>query len=317
MILSRTPLRSVTLIATAVATVVSACGSSGGSSDGGAGASTASASATPNPYNPVYGLDIGLHQTTSVTAPVTDDHIRQVLGALQGRTTWVRFVGTTGEGKRAAHIAKQLGFKVALASYYGGDPTHDQAETNQLMASFDAGDVDLAIAGSESIHEKHLTQPQLIAYITQVRTHVHGAIQVTTVEPDKEMLQNTQLIDAEDAVMVNIPPISYGIPIDKTLAYVQTTYSQLVAVAKGKPVIIGETEWPSDGGPDWPVATPTNAARYFNDIENWARPANVPVFYFEAVDEPYLGQFNDIGPHWGIFTADLVLKPGMAPVFQR
>jgi hypothetical protein len=41
----------------------------------------------------------------------------------------------------------------------------------------------------------------------------------------------------------------------------------------------------------------------------------VPYFYFEAFDELWKTEEGTVGPCWGVWSKDAVLKPGMPPVF--
>jgi GPH family glycoside/pentoside/hexuronide:cation symporter len=134
----------------------------------------------------------------------------------------------------------------------------------------------------------------LIGYIGEARQAVGNKVPIGTVEPDKTLLQHPEIMKACDVVLANIPPISYGIPPARALAYVQTTWQQISSLSGGHEVQIGETEWASDG----------------------VRPL-VKVFYFEGFDEPWLASTDTVGPHWGIFTNTLMLKPGFEPVFQK
>jgi hypothetical protein len=43
----------------------------------------------------------------------------------------------------------------------------------------------------------------------------------------------------------------------------------------------------------------------------WSRKAGIPVFWFEAFDEPWKGSSDPLEPekHWGLYTVDRQPKP--------
>ena len=58
-------------------------------------------------------------------------------------------------------------------------------------------------------------------------------------------------------------------------------YQQAQRAAAGKPVIITETGWPSQGEP-LGAAVPgySNALKYFIDAISWSKEEDIPMFYF-------------------------------------
>ena len=82
-----------------------------------------------------------------------------------------------------------------------------------------------------------------------------------------------------------------------------TSYSQIKAVANGKPIIISETGWPTAGNTIGnAVASLDNAARYFCEFTTWAHENQVDYWYFEAFDEPWKADSNSPQEvHWGIW----------------
>jgi GPH family glycoside/pentoside/hexuronide:cation symporter len=189
----------------------------------------------------------------------------------------------------------------------------DEGSLKTLIDEVEKGYVDYAIVGNEEVHVKQLTAAQEVTYIQEVKQKLAGKVPVGTVEPDRELLAHPELMRASDLVLANIPPISYGVTLAKSLDYIKSEYAQLVQAAAGTEVGIGETEWPSAGF----GSTVQEEAKYFVDVEAWSRAQNVKTFYFEAFDEPWLGQFNAVGAHWGLWTADLQLKPGIDAVFAK
>ena len=295
--------------------VVSVTAAACGSSAPGSSRTSAPPTATPASYNPIYGLDLGLHALsgTSDRDPVPDSEVVRLLSVLQGRTQWVRLYDITPPFQGVPKIAHDMGFKVAASVLLSKSLSLNAYPLGILVDEVNKGYVDYALVGSEEVHVNQLTAAQEVGYIQDVKQQLHGKVPVGTVEPDRELLAHPELMRACDLVLANIPPISYGVSLEKSLDYIKAEYAQLVAAAGGVQVGIGETEWPSEGF----GSTVTNEAKYFNDVESWSRAASVKTFYFEAFDEPWLGQFNAVGPHWGLWTTSLELKPGMETVFAR
>ena len=296
-----------------IAALLAACGST----------SSTTPTATPDPYNPIYGIDLGIHvlSGSSGDAPVPDSQIVQLLQALQGRTQWIRAYNVQASSAHVPMLAHQLGFKVAASAILTANRSSSEAALAELYRQVNNGWVDLAIVGNEEVHVKAMDSLTLIGYINEARQAVGSKVPIATVEPDKTLLQHPEIMRACDVVLANIPPISYGIPPSRALAYVQTTWQQISSVSGGHEVQIGETEWASDGVRPLvegkPFIGPQIAATYFVQVETWARQAGVKVFYFEGFDEPWLAMTDTVGPHWGIFTNQLTIKPGFEPGFQK
>lgn len=132
-------------------------------------------------------------------------------------------------------------------------------------------------------------------------------------------LNHPNLIDVVDFILTHHHPYWEGIAVEKAVAAVANQYPQVVAVAKGKPVIIGETGWPSAGDKQGDaIPSLENACSYFFNFVSWARANNVLYAYFEAFDEPW--KAKDEGPqgaHWGVWDKDGILKSCMQPVFDN
>lgn len=81
----------------------------------------------------------------------------------------------------------------------------------------------------------------------------------------------------------------------------------------GKPIVIGETGWPSAGRRQgWAVPSPANQARYFHGFVTWATRHHVPYFYFEAFDEGWKTREHGVGTHWGLYDEGGHRKPALA-----
>jgi len=283
--------------------------------------SSPSSSAIPTPRaalvpNPVYGVDVGTHVLSGRNSedPVPDGEIRKLLTVLQGKTQWVRFYNVMTPPQHSTRIAHEMGFKVAAGiTLQASSPEYNEQSIAKLVEDVNNGYVDYALAGSEEVIINALTPEQEIGYIQEVKQKVRGKVPVGTVEPHTVFLQHPEIMRACDVVLANIAPISYAVPLGQSLDYIKTNYAKLVSLAGGVEVGIGETNWPSSGF----GGSVAQEAKYVSDFEAWARAKQLRAFYFEAFDEPYLAQYNEVGAHWGLWTSDLKLKAGLEWVFTK
>jgi exo-beta-1,3-glucanase (GH17 family) len=58
-------------------------------------------------------------------------------------------------------------------------------------------------------------------------------------------------------------------------------------------------------------------ARYCRELLAWSHESGLPVFVFEAFDEPWKGSSDPLEPekHWGLFTVERRPKPVIADLF--
>ncbi|RJR41093.1 MAG: hypothetical protein C4567_09920 [Deltaproteobacteria bacterium] len=114
-----------------------------------------------------------------------------------------------------------------------------------------------------------------------------------------------------DVWMINIYPFYKpgGITAcDKNAIYenLNWNYNEFNGIygSTGKPIVIGEHGWPTDGG-DYGISHPSfsNQECYFRFSSSWIREKNWSAFYFEMFDEPWKAKSQEpggIGPHWGL-----------------
>jgi exo-beta-1,3-glucanase (GH17 family) len=83
------------------------------------------------------------------------------------------------------------------------------------------------------------------------------------------------------------------------------------AALPDKPIAILEAGWATTAVEFPDQANEANQLRYYNELEGWAKSANMTVFFFEAFDEPWKGNPNNADgaeKHWGLFRVDRTPK---------
>jgi exo-beta-1,3-glucanase (GH17 family) len=266
----------------------------------------------------LYGIDFSPYengQDPNVNPTVSAAQITARLQIIAPYTTWVRSFGITDGLENIPPIARSMGLKVAAEAWIGTDATQNSLEINNLISAAQAGQVDIAIVGSETL-ENNVSESQLLSYIAQVRSAIPANVPVSTAETSAGLLQHPNVIAASDLVLADIYPYWAGISISNAVCSLASTYQQIVAVSGAKQVIVAETGWADAGDTiEAAVPSPANAAQYFLQFVSWARASNIPFFYFEAFDEAWKANYEGPqGAHWGIWDENGVLKPYMQPV---
>ena len=257
---------------------------------------------------PLYGVNFGafdkdpniISNTVNVSASLAR------LKALRDKVKWVRFFALDRGQKDVVLGAKKLGFKVAAGAWISSDAAASQEEVDALIALIARGKVDLAVVGNEVLDtDNGVTAATLIGYIEQVKKAAKGRVPVTSAATPGVWTANPALLSAVDVVGLNVYPFWEKVSIDDALASFTATYSAIKAAAGSKQVVITETGWPSEGGTyGAAVCSVQNAQRYLDDVSAYTLEREIPLFYFEAYDEPWKAAYEQaFGAHWGIYNA--------------
>jgi exo-beta-1,3-glucanase (GH17 family) len=269
----------------------------------------------------IYGLDFGPYlggQGPANDPFVSERQIRQRLELIAPYAKWVRTYGCGGGLARTGAVGRRLGIRVALGAWIDRDPAQNEVEIACLIRRIRAGEVNLAIVGSEALLRRDVTPAALVGYIDQVKRATAGSgVPVASADEYSQLLANPSVMAASDILLPNIYPYFAGVDAAHAVAQVAADYRVLKAAAPGKEIRISETGWPSCGVPvGRAVPSGRNAAAFFSAFEGWARSAAVKSFYFEAFDESWkAGTEGAAGACLGIARASGVLKPGMWRVF--
>ena len=103
--------------------------------------------------------------------------------------------------------------------------------------------------------------------------------------------------------------------IDEALAYTIENMDRVHEALPGHQLAILEAGWATTGIEFDDRASEENQTRYYGELEEWARASNTTVFFFEAFDEPWKGDPNNLlgaEKHWGLFFVDRTPKQVMS-----
>jgi exo-beta-1,3-glucanase (GH17 family) len=208
-------------------------------------------------------------------------------------------------------VAKKHGLKTLVGAWLSDDKEDNEKEIEALIALAKAGNVDVAAVGNEVLYRNDLSLEELLGYIKRVKEALAGLdIPVGYVDAYYEFSRHPELVENSDVILANLYPYWEGCPIEYALGHMQAMYGQAVDAAQGKPIIITETGWPSEGGGlKGALAGPEAAMKYFIDTIRWTNENKIPIFYFSSFDESWkTGDEGDVGAYWGLWDKNENLK---------
>ena len=240
---------------------------------------------------------------------LSEDQIRRRIEIVKPYTSWLRSFSCTGGNEHIPKIAHQNGLKSMVGAWISEDKSQNRKELDELIKLGKAGHVDIAVVGNEVLLRKELSEAELVEYIQEVKTALPN-IPVGYVDAYSVFYERPSLIDACDVILINCYPFWEGTEIEISTDYLREMYSLVETKAKGKPVIIAETGWPSRGeATEKAVPTQINAMKYFINVNNWANQKQIKSFYFSSFDESWKTRHEgDVGQRWGIWDKKEELK---------
>jgi exo-beta-1,3-glucanase (GH17 family) len=205
-------------------------------------------------------------------------------------------------------LARNHGLKLMLGAWVNSNPTDTQKELDALVNAANAYPdvVTAVIVGNEVLLRKEATGERMAELIRQVKGRVHQP--VTYADVWEYWTLYPQVAPEVDFLMVHMLPYWEDVPygVDTALAHVQTIHDDFAARFAPKPIMIGETGWPSEGRRrETAEPTPVNQARFVRDFVHLADRLGWQYNLIEAIDQPWKrNNEGAVGGYWGMLDAD-------------
>lgn len=240
---------------------------------------------------------------------ITEEQVRRRLEVVRPYTQWIRTFSCTNGHERIPEIAKEMGFKTMTGAWISNNKEQNELELASLIQLINKGVVDIASVGNEVLYRGELSEEAVCEYVLRVKQSA-GNIPVTYVDAYYQFINRPKLVEACDVIPINCYPFWEGAGIETAGLYLQEMYRKTKEAAKGKPVIIAETGWPSKGAPvDDALPSEENYMRYFLDAQTWSEHQQVPCFHFSSFDESWkIHAEGWAGTSWGIWDVKERLK---------
>ncbi len=236
--------------------------------------------------------------------PSSRAEIAADLRLIATRFNCIRTYSTEGIDEVPA-AARTAGLRVLLGAWIGSDAKSNRREVERLVSIANANRdvIDTLIVGNEVFLRRDLSVGKLRDLLAEVRRRT--GMPVTTADIWAFWPQDPGLLDTVSVVMIHILPYWDDEPesIDTVLPHVEAVYADMVRKFPDKPVMIGETGWPTQGRPRSALEPGrVNAARYIREFTRFAEAKGIRYNLIEAFDQPWKRpNEGTVGGYWGLF----------------
>jgi glucan 1,3-beta-glucosidase len=244
-------------------------------------------------------------QDPSVKSIITEQQIADRLEIIRPYTHWIRTFSTTNGNEEVPRIAHEKGLKTLVGAWLDSDKENNEIEINNIIRIGQAGYADLIAIGNEVLLRDDLEVEELIEYIRRVKKAVPN-VPVGYVDAYYMYVNFPEIVDECDVLFANCYPFWEHCALEISVEYMKKMYELVKTNAKGKPVVISETGWPTKGE-SYGAAVPSyeNAMRYFINTYEWANQAHIHLFYFSSFDEVWkINHEGEYGAYWGLWDKD-------------
>jgi len=227
------------------------------------------------------------------------------LKLLAGTTRAVRTYSSIGTLGEIPALARQHGLKVMLGSWIDSDRERNDREVEAAIRLANANrNVTRILVGNEVVLRGDLPVEDLIAHLDRVRAATKQP--VSTAEPWHVWIKHPELVAHVDFITVHMLPYWEGVEVEAAVGYVVAKLGEVRNAFPGKPLVIGEVGWPSEGRTrESAVATTANEALFLRRFLAYAEQQRLEYFVMEAFDQPWKAAAEGkVGAYWGVYDAD-------------
>jgi exo-beta-1,3-glucanase (GH17 family) len=251
-----------------------------------------------------------------------ETQVREDLVLLKKFTHEIRTYGS-GKGTHGhfvPKIADELGLSVHLGIWID-DTYPENSNINALRDAFALireghKSIKSVIVGNEFMFrvrniDKRPVDPamaRLLNYVKMVQDSIPSSIKVTSADTWSDVEKNSdEFIRNLDYVIWHTHPWWENQTIGSAANYVASRYKVIqdkVAKVGGKPLVLGETGWPTEVTKGQAVGSQPNQFRFFKDMQAWAFENFAEYWAFTAFDESWKSAEGPVGAHWGMWKTD-------------
>ncbi|MBF0167415.1 MAG: exo-beta-1,3-glucanase [Alphaproteobacteria bacterium] len=245
------------------------------------------------------------------------DQIEEDMARLKGIARGVRTY-TSREGMEAVpFLAAKYGLKVIQSAWITSDTTEKGRATNEAevealiqLANDHPDEVERVIVGNEVLLRRDLPPERLIDYIRQVKAKVKQPVSYADVWAF--WLKHPQVAAEVDFITIHILPYWEDEPasVQEVGQHFEKIHRLVSEAFPGKPILIGEAGWPTQGRSRGPaVPGVVNAAIHLRTLVETSIKNGFDYNLVEAFDQGWKYTLEGtVGAKWGLIDENRDLK---------
>jgi exo-beta-1,3-glucanase (GH17 family) len=238
--------------------------------------------------------------------------IDEDLKLMADKTHTIRTYASTQGMKVIPELARKHGLEVIQGAWigYGKIDNRTELEALILAANTYPDVIKRVIVGNEVLLRGERTPEELVKYIREVKKRVKQPVSYADVW--SMYMKYPDLIKEVDFITIHILPYweDEPIPVEKAPAHIERIYKQVQkeaeTISPGKPILIGESGWPSEGRQrGWAVPSVVNEAAFIRGLLKVAVDNHFDVNIVEAFNQSWKSELEGVvGANWGLFSVD-------------
>lgn len=241
------------------------------------------------------------------------EHVEEDLSLLADKTHSIRTYSSLGGSMEdTPALARKYGISMIQGCWLGYGYIDNKNEVAALIKSANENPdvVKRVIVGNEVLLRGDLPVDKLINYIREVKRSVKQPVSYADVW--SMYMKYPQLIKEVDFITIHILPYWEDEPISVENApehlekIVKQVEDEARGIAPGKPILIGESGWPSAGRQrGMAIPSVVNEARFIRDMIQVVNRHGFDYNIVEAFDQPWKSNLEGVvGANWGLLSAD-------------
>ncbi len=237
------------------------------------------------------------------------EEIEEDIKLLAGKTNSIRTYTMESTLADIPEIAKKYDVNVALGAWIDHRLEKNEFEVNRLIEVAKANsNVVRVFVGNEVMLRGDISLDLVIGYIDRVRNALD--VSVGLAEPPYVWHRYPELVEHVDFIGVHLLPYWEGTPLDYAVEAAVSQVNELKKAFPGKPIVIGEVGWPSNGRQKGgAIASVSNEATFLRRFLARALEEGYIYYIMEAFDQPWKMEVEGaVGAYWGVYDVDRNLK---------
>ena len=247
---------------------------------------------------------------------VPEARIEEDLKALSVLTNCVRTYATSNGLDAVPRVAERLGMTVLQGAWIGREAESNRIELDRALALTHAHPktIRALVVGNEVLLRREQPVEGLAALLREAKAR--SAVPITYADVWEFWIQAPQLAPLVDIVTVHILPYWEDEPVAVEIAvdHVAEIRAHVADAFAGKPLLVGETGWPTAGRQrEGAEATRHAQAHFVRALVARAEAEKWDLNLIEAFDQPWKRALEGtVGGAWGLIDDARQVKPVLA-----